>query len=351
MYLILVLYAIISLFPFFGMLSTSLMTRSEATGFSGTSLIDRLIPRQLDTVSDISPCILVTTDTFFDAAEGGNVTKTRVVIDISAEVNDLQGYGFRNTGTAAQGITRHEHFRIPFFSNYCAAWAAADLGRYIYNTIWIVAISVVGTLFFGILAAYAFARIEFAGRELLFATMLATLMIPATVTNLPNLLMLVGIERYIESTFICATAERCILGNWPALTIPFMAQAINIFLMRQQFATIPKELWEAAVIDGASHLRFLWTVVLPLSKAVLFVVILFTFIGAWNELQWALLVTPGDPTWRPIAAGLQQFLDNEGPLPHLRMAGAMITILPILILYAFTQRQFIEGLSQSGLKG
>ena len=92
-------------------------------------------------------------------------------------------------------------------------------------------------------------------------------------------------------------------------------------------------------------------IVLPISKAALFVVLLFAFIGAWNELAWAILVTSSD-NWRPIAVGLYNFLDEEaGNLSHLRMAGSMIAILPILVLYAFTQRQFIEGLSQSGLKG
>lgn len=326
------------------------MTRTEAQGSAGQSLLSRLVP-EIDLQNDISPCILVTTDTFFDTAARGQVTRTRVLIDISPEVSNAQGYGFRSSGADEANIVRNEHFRIPFFSNYCAAWDGAHLGRYMWNTVRLVAITIVGTLLFGILAAYAFARMEFVGRDLLFSIMLATLMIPGIVINLPNLLLLVGIDNFLETTWLCANATRCIISNWPALTIPFMAQAINIFLMRQHFATIPTELWEAALIDGAGHLRFIIQVVLPLSKPVIFVVILFTFIGAWNELAWALLATPGDDTWRPIAVGLQQFLDDEGGLPHLRMAGAMITILPILIVYAFTQRHFIEGLSQSGLKG
>lgn len=350
MYVVLSIYALISLLPFIVMLTSSLMTRTEVQGAAGESFINRLIP-EIDFKTDISPCILVTTDTFFDTQERSQVTRTRVLIDISEEVSNTQGYGFRSSGADEAGIVRNERFRIPFFSNYCAAWDGANLGRYMWNTIRLVVITIFGTLLFGILAAYAFARMEFVGRDLLFSIMLATLMIPGIVINLPNLLLLVGIDNFLETTWICAEAERCIISNWPALTIPFMAQAINIFLMRQHFATIPNELYEAALIDGAGHLRFIIQVVLPLSKPVIFVVILFTFIGAWNELAWALLATPGDDSWRPIAVGLQQFLDEEGGYPHLRMAGAMITILPILIVYAFTQRHFIEGLSQSGLKG
>lgn len=351
MYLILIVYALVSLFPFFTMLSASLMTLTEVTGAAGTDLASRLLPRDLNTTTDISPCILLTRETYFDTAVREDVTVTHFVIDIPDEVAAAQGYGLTSTTFADDSLRRDEILRLPFFSNYCAAWDKANLGRYMWNTLRITAITLVGTLFVSVLAAYAFARMNFVGRDLLFAIMLSTLMIPAIVTNLPNLLILVGIEEVLQNTFICADAERCLIGNWPALTLPFMAQAINIFLMRQHFATIPDELWDAARIDGAGHIRFLWRVILPLSKPVLFVVILFTFISAWNELAWALLATPGDDTWRPIAVGLQQFLDNEAPLPHLRMAGAMITILPILMLYALTQQYFIEGLSQSGLKG
>ncbi|MDA0246092.1 MAG: carbohydrate ABC transporter permease [Chloroflexi bacterium] len=352
MYGVLIAYAILSIFPLVAMMGISLMTLDESLGTAGrTGLIGRMLPAQVDTTRDISPCILVTTDTYFDAVLREQVTHTRVLIDVSDEVAAAQGHGFRTSRTAEQNLVRNEHFRIPFFSNYCAAWRGANLGQYMWNTVRIVAITIAGTLIFGVTAAYAFARMEFVGRDTLFAITLATLMIPSIVVNLPNLLLLVGIENYLTTTWICGEVERCIIGNWPALTVPFMAQAINIFLMRQHFTTLPNELWEAALMDGAGHLRFIWSVVIPLSKPVILVVVLFTFIGAWNELAWGLLATPGDETWRPIAVGLQQFLDDEAPLPHLRMAGAMITILPILILYGLTQRQFIEGLSQSALKG
>ena len=130
-----------------------------------------------------------------------------------------------------------------------------------------------------------------------------------------------------------------------------MAPAVSIFLLRQHFQSVPDELWDAARIDGAGHLRFLIQIVLPISKSALFVILLFAFIGAWNELAWPLLVTAGNDEWRPIAAGLQSFFNDEGRLPQLQMAGSMIAIFPVLILYAITQRSFIEGLSQSGLKG
>jgi ABC-type glycerol-3-phosphate transport system permease component len=181
--------------------------------------------------------------------------------------------------------------------------------------------------------------------------MLATLMVPEMVQNLPNFLIVNQLGEFsgAEGLGLC-DSRNCWINNWPALTIPFMANAISIFLMRQHFATIPDDLWDAARIDGAGHLRFLVQVVLPLSKAALFVVILFSFLGTWNSLAWPLLVT-NDDSWRPISTGLQAFLQTEGNLAHLRMAGSVITILPVLALYALTQRQFIEGISSSGLKG
>lgn len=352
MFLAVTAWAAISLLPFFAMITGSLMTQTEAMGGDvSKSFFQRLLPGELEWGSDISNCIVLARDTEFDPVSQQDVTKTRFVIEVDQSVVQAQGYGFFNSTTGSSSLDRERLMSIPFFSNYCAAWHNADLGRYMVNTVFIVLITISGSFIITILSAYAFARLEFFGKELMFTIMLATLMIPEIVTNLPNLLIFVGIENWLETTWVCAEAERCLVANWPILTIPFMAQAINIFLVRQHFATIPKELWEAARMDGATHLRFLAQIVLPLSRPVLFVIILFTFISAWNSLAWPLLATPGDDTWRPIAVGLQQFLDDEGPLPHLRMAGAVITIIPVLILYIFTQKQFIEGLSQSGLKG
>lgn len=140
------------------------------------------------------------------------------------------------------------------------------------------------------------------------------------------------------------------IDNWPALTIPFMGSIFSIFLLRQFFAQIPQELFDAARIDGAGHMRFLMQVVLPLSTAPIMVIIVFSFVGTWNALAWPLLVTNSD-TWRPIAVGLLAFISDEGSKVHLVMAGSFITIIPILILYFFTQKQFTESIARSGLKG
>jgi ABC-type glycerol-3-phosphate transport system permease component len=232
--------------------------------------------------------------------------------------------------------------------NYTEAWNRANFGRFMWNSTRITVITIIGLLLFCIPAAYAFARMRFVGRNVLFAIMLTTLMIPDIVTLIPNFLTIVWLGRFSET--ICG--EACAwYNNWPALTIPFMASAFSIFLLRQFFAQIPDELWDAARIDGAGHLRFMVQIVLPLSRAPVMTVITFAFIGSWNSLLWPLLVTQSDD-WRPVAAGLTKFVNSDAPGDfHLQMAASVIMIVPILIMYFFTQKQFTEGIATSGLKG
>lgn len=225
--------------------------------------------------------------------------------------------------------------------NYAVAWERGNFSEYFVNSVLITVITLAGELVFSVLAAYAFARIEFPGRDAIFALLLSTLMIPGMVITIPNLLMVTWFGRVGPISW---------LNNWPSLTIPFMGSVFSIFLLRQFFAQIPDELYDAARIDGAGHLRFLLQVVLPLSKAPVMVIVVLSFIGSWNALAWPLLVT-SSPEWRPIAVGLLNFVDEAGQEIHLIMAGAFITIVPILVLYFFTQRQFTESISRSGLKG
>jgi ABC-type glycerol-3-phosphate transport system permease component len=199
------------------------------------------------------------------------------------------------------------------------------------------------------LAAYAFGRMRFPGREFLFAVLLSTMMIPETVTMIPNFLTITGNNPLLS--FASDHFRKYWFDSWPALTVPFMAGFFNIFLLRQFFAQIPDELWDAARIDGAGHLRFLLQVVLPLSKAPIMTVVIFSFIGSWNALLWPLIATKAGSDWWPISVGLQSFVNEAGPETHLWMAGASISMLPVLVLYFLAQRQFIEGIATTGLKG
>ena len=227
------------------------------------------------------------------------------------------------------------------WENYVEAWREANFSRYFVNSVIITVIAVSGDLVFCTLAAYAFARMEFPGKGFLFSLLLSTLMLPEAVTWVPNFITVSWLGRISPIPW---------LNNWPALTIPFMASAFGIFLLRQFFQQIPNELWDSAQIDGAGHLRYLAQIILPLSRAPVMTLLLFGFIGSWNSLAWPILVTT-TPDWRPISYGLLAFLDEAGPRFHLQMAGSMITMAPILLLYFFTQRQFIEGIATTGLKG
>lgn len=242
--------------------------------------------------------------------------------------------------TLGETINRQMIPKAPQWINYSDAWTGADFSKYFLNTVIITALIIFGLLATSILAGYAFANIEFPGRETIFMLLLATLMIPGTVLFIPNFLM-------VRGTVVP-------WGSWlntlPALTVPFMAKAFAIFLLRQFFRGIPKELWDAARIDGAGHLRFLAAVVVPMSVPVILTVTLLTFVDAWNEFLWPLLVTT-TPRWRPLGVGLWTFVNEAGPQTHLLMAGAVITIIPVIIVYFVTQRYFTEGIATSGLKG
>jgi ABC-type glycerol-3-phosphate transport system permease component len=244
--------------------------------------------------------------------------------------------------TLGEAINREWWPQRPQLVNYERAWNEAQFARYFLNSVIITATTIAGLLVTSTLAAYAFARIRFPARDLIFTALLATLMIPETVTFIPQFLIIRGDIFPLPG------------GSWinslQALTVPFMANAVSIFLLRQFFARIPFDLWDAARMDGAGHLRFLLAVVVPMSRPVMLTVTLLAFIASWNAFLWPILVTTNQ-TWRPLMVGLYNFMGEAGPEPHLLMAAAVITIVPVLVLYFIAQKQFTEGIATSGLKG
>lgn len=244
--------------------------------------------------------------------------------------------------TLGETITRQLVPKVPQWVNYKEAWEQANFSKYFLNSVLITLGTLAGLLFTSILAGYAFARIEFKGKNLLFGIFLATMMIPESVTLIPNYML-------IRGSIIPLPGGTWINTYW-ALTIPFMANAFSIFLLKQFFAQVPNELWDAARIDGCDHTRFLIQVVLPISKAPVMTVLLFGFTASWNAFQWPLLVTTRD-TWRPLMVGLYGFITEAGPNTHWLMAGAVITIIPILLVYFLAQKQFTQGIATTGLKG
>lgn len=220
------------------------------------------------------------------------------------------------------------------FENYKNAFEAAPFGRYYINSI-IVALSVTfGQLITCSMAAFAFARLRFRGSNMLFYLFLGTMMIPYNVTMIPSFMMLYWLG-WIDS--------------FKALIVPGLASAFGTFLLRQFFMTIPKELEEAAYIDGASRFKVLWRIIIPLAKPALATLAIFTFMGAFNDFIWALIVLNSDEM-RTVQLGLAIFRDRYLTQWDLLMAGSVTAVLPILLVFFFAQKYFIKGITLSGLK-
>lgn len=220
--------------------------------------------------------------------------------------------------------------------NYANAFHAAPFGRYLLNTLFIAGITVICNLATSVLAAYSFAMTDFPGKRVIFAVLLTTLMIPFEVTLIPNFILIKNLHLY---------------NTYWAQIVPWAAGTFGIFLVRQFFLSIPKEIFEAAVIDGASSWGVLWKVAVPLARPALVTLALFSFIGSWNSFVWPLIVTTKTSV-RPIQVGLSQLTNEAGNNNFpLMMAGTALTIIPIAILYFFVQRQLIEGVASSGVKG
>jgi multiple sugar transport system permease protein len=205
------------------------------------------------------------------------------------------------------------------------------------NTIFIATLTTVGELTSSVLAGYAFARMRFRGRSVLFALLLATLFIPTEATIIPNFVLMS--RRYLGW-----------YDTYTAQIVPFLVSVFSIFLLRQFFLGVPQELHDAARIDGAGHLRFLWSVGLPLVRPALVTVSLLTFLNSWDAFLWPLIIT-SRPEIRPIQVMLVQFTSEGGSRYHLLMAGAAFVILPTLVVYLIAQRYFIEGVARTGIRG
>lgn len=221
------------------------------------------------------------------------------------------------------------------FSNYSAAWRQAPFARYYMNTIIVVLCTLAGQLVTSALAAYAFARMKFPGRDAVFLLFLSMMMVPEPVYLVPSYIIL---------------AKFGWIDTYQAMIVPWLAYIFSIFLLRQHFKTIPNDLYDAAIIDGCSRFAFLWRIVLPLSKAVLAAVTIFTVVSTWNSFLWPLVMT-NTPSVRPLQVGLARFAQEQGTNHELMMAAAVFSIAPLVVVYFMAQKQIIQSLATSGIKG
>jgi len=248
----------------------------------------------------------------------------------------LKGYGETITRVNPNPFNPEFWPEKPMFENYAEAWQQGEgLGHNFVNSLIIAAITIAGIFATTIPSGYAFAKIPFSGRNLVFALFLGTLIIPETVLTLANFMTVTKLGWNNTLT---------------ALTLPFFGSAFFIFFLRQFFKQIPDSFIESARMDGASTWSILWKIAVPLAAAPLFTIGFLAFSASWNSLQWPLLVTNTE-AWRPISVGLTKFLSEAGPQTHLKMAASGITIIPVVLIYIIAQDQITEGVTNSGIKG
>jgi multiple sugar transport system permease protein len=221
------------------------------------------------------------------------------------------------------------------FGNIVSAWTSVPFGRFFVNTFVVAIASTIGQIITSILAGYAFARMRFRGKQVLFLLTLATLMIPFQVILIP--------------TFLIIKHLGLVNTLW-ALILPNLATGFGVFLLRQFFLQIPTELEEAATIDGAGRWRIMGQIMVPLARPAIATLSLFTFLWAWNSYLWPLIVL-NSPTKMTIQVGLSYFQGAHVGEYNVIMAGSFLSLIPIVILFLITQRQLVAGIVAGAVKG
>jgi sn-glycerol 3-phosphate transport system permease protein len=222
------------------------------------------------------------------------------------------------------------------WSNFAEAWRAVPFDRFYVNSLLVTAVVAGVKVVNSVLSAYALVFMRFPGRRLLFLFVLAALMVPHEVTIVPNYLLM---------------ADAGWVNTYAGIILPLLAVAFGTFLLRQHFLSLPREMIEAARIDGAGHPRILWSVVLPVSRPVIVTVALIYVVGSWNEYLWPLIITNA-LEMRTLPIGLKYLRDTEGNTQWgVIMAGTVMVVAPVLGFFLWTQRHLIRGLTSGSVKG
>ena len=223
------------------------------------------------------------------------------------------------------------------FSNYATAFTKANLGRLFMNTLYVGLVSTILSLVITVLSAFAFARLEFKGKNVLFAALLATMMIPGELFTITNYITV--------SNFGWK-------NTYTVLIVPFLVSVFYISLLRQNFLQIPNELYLAAKVDGTSDIKYLWKVMIPLSLPTLISITILKMMGAWNSYIWPRLVA-NDEAHQMITNGLRNaFTETTGDVNYpVQMAAVAIVSLPLFLVFVFLRKYIMKGVSRSGIKG
>ena len=223
----------------------------------------------------------------------------------------------------------------PQWSSYRVAWSDGHVGRYLLNSVIVTTVIMVSQVVLATLAAYAFAFLEFPGRRMLFVLFLTTMMIPFEVVFFTN---------------YQTVADLGLVNTYAGLALPFLATGFGAFLLRQTFLTLPRDLRDAAALDGYGHFRFLWRVAVPLARPAIAALSVFAFLSAWGQYLWPLVVTDDEKT-RTVQVGLAQLRDTSLNDINVTFAGVVLASIPLVILLLVFQRHLVRGLTSGAVKG
>jgi len=317
-YTVLTICGLAMIIPFIWMLSTSLMTQSEFNKQEST-----FIPKESyyvwDNGTQKQKIILV--------QEKGN---TSIIHILNEEDKIIEEY--KEVPSSQIKMIK----KVPSFhwQNYVKAFNKVPFIIYFKNTLIVSFLTLIGVLITSTLAAYAFARMEFLGRDFLFYLFLSMMMVPEPI--------------YLVSSYVLLDKISW-LDTYQALIVPWCVNIFTIFLFRQHFKSLPQELFDAAAIDGCSTFGMLWRIMLPLSKSVIATASIFSLIGSWNSFTWPLVMT-NRPELRVLQVGLSYFNQEASTQTTLLMAASTFSIVPILILFFMAQKQIIASYAKAGLK-
>ncbi len=317
-YTILVVCGITMIIPFIWMISTSLMSQSEFNKHESV-----FIPKETYHV--------------WNGPEG----KKRILLVMEKEYNSVVHILDKDLRIVQEYIEVPSHEvsqvkKVPSFqwANYVKAFVKVPFATYFANTIFVSFMSLAGVLVTSMLAAYAFGRMHFFGKDFLFYLFISMMMVPEPI--------------YLISSYILLDKINW-LDTYQALIVPWWVNIFTIFLFRQHFKSLPKELFDAASIDGCSTFGMLWKIILPLSKPIIATASIFSLIGSWNSFMWPLVMT-NRPSLRVLQVGLSYFNQEASTQTTLLMAASTFSIVPILILFFLAQKQIIASYAKTGMK-
>ncbi|MEN6444848.1 MAG: carbohydrate ABC transporter permease [Candidatus Cloacimonas sp.] len=317
-YIVLIICGLAMIIPFLWMLSTSLMTQSE---FNKQESV--FIPKETyyvwDKGNQQQKIILV--------QEKGKISVVHILNNDNKIIEEYKEV----PSAQVKKITKVPSFH---WDNYIKAFNKVPFAIYFKNTILVSLFTLLGVLITSPLAAYAFARMEFFGRDFLFYLFLSMMMVPEPI--------------YLVSSYVLLDKISW-LDTYQALIVPWCVNIFTIFLFRQHFKSLPQELFDAAAIDGCSTFGMLWRIMLPLSKPVIATASIFSLIGSWNSFMWPLVMT-NRPELRVLQVGLSYFNQEASTQTTLLMAASTFSIVPILILFFMAQKQIIASYAKAGLK-